>query len=298
MCIIVAKPMNVKMPDRETLRECFLSNPDGAGFMYANGKSVRIMKGFMTFDRFIEALEREIPEAEQDATAVVMHFRIATHGKVQASCCHPFPVTDDKKLMKATIYEGRYGIAHNGVIQHMKTNDDWSDTMDFIARIVAPVMKMNPNWMFDDVALDLIEDLCGSRLAILNNAGELSTVGQFIEDEGVLYSNSSYLKMSWRYNSYSRVWGDRSYYSAYPEYCGYGTDSTDRLDDLLELLPFDYCDDCLWAEECALTAPACNTRKTAREMRDELQAEYDSDMLESERMFGNDETKALEIAKG
>ena len=47
MCIIVAVPANTPMPTADTIRECFISNPDGAGFMYADGKSVHIRKGFM-----------------------------------------------------------------------------------------------------------------------------------------------------------------------------------------------------------------------------------------------------------
>ena len=34
MCVIVSKEMNQKMPSKETLKLCFLANPDGCGFMY------------------------------------------------------------------------------------------------------------------------------------------------------------------------------------------------------------------------------------------------------------------------
>ena len=71
MCIIVVKKAGIDMPDTETFERCFWSNPDGAGFMYADGKTVRIRKGFMDFDSFMEAIGREIEEPKR--TSVVMH---------------------------------------------------------------------------------------------------------------------------------------------------------------------------------------------------------------------------------
>ena len=49
MCIIVAKEIGIEMPSMETLERCFQANPDGAGFMWADGKMVHIRKGFMEY---------------------------------------------------------------------------------------------------------------------------------------------------------------------------------------------------------------------------------------------------------
>ena len=49
MCVIVTKEINQKMPSKETLKQCFLANPDGCGFMYNYENEVYIEKGFMTF---------------------------------------------------------------------------------------------------------------------------------------------------------------------------------------------------------------------------------------------------------
>ena len=287
MCIIVAKPIDVAMPDVETLEECFLSNPDGAGFMYADGKSVRIRKGFMTFDDFVDALNEEIPDGECTGTAIVMHFRIATSGKVKPACCHPFPISDERALLQATEYEGRYGIAHNGVISGRKTYDGWSDTMDFVAEVVTPLMKMNPRFMDDDMALDLLEGACMSKLAILNNAGDIATVGRFYEDHGVLYSNESYLKRTWRYSSYGKVWGDANYYGTYGslarDYTSdpyYGAPFGEKLEDLIAKLPYEVCADCLMNEECCLTTPYCLTEDEAEEVYAE-EMEHERAYLES-----------------
>ena len=261
MCIIVAKPSNTDMPSEETLMNCFLSNPDGAGFMWADGKSVNIRKGFMEWEDFIEALDEEIPEYRRKETALVMHFRIATHGKVQPMCCHPFPISSKLEDLQKTECRARFGVAHNGVIQGRTTNDKRSDTMDFIVKVMAPLMKMNPGFMHNDHALDLLEGACGSKLAILDNSGELVTIGAFIEQDGVLYSNTSYLPVMSRYSSYASLFDacDTGYYGD----AGYG-----ELDSLIEALPYRACKLCDNAANCVYWQPECKSEREAEEASD------------------------------
>jgi len=267
MCIIVAVPENAAMPTVETLRECFMSNPDGAGFMYADGKRVNIRKGFMTFDEFMEALDEEcIP----DGSALVMHFRIATHGKVSAACCHPFPLTDDANAMRSPRAEARWGVAHNGIIQGRSTNDTWSDSMDFIAGVMAPLAHLHPSFMYSDDAKELLKGACKSKLAIMNHAGELMLVGEFVEDDGVFYSNTSYLPSRYGWTSYKSVW-DRYDYDDY----GYGWTSSwtsksessdaawDDVAKLAEQLPYEACQLCTEAGECVLWEPECENERMA-----------------------------------
>lgn len=283
MCIIVAKEMSIEMPSEETLRRCFQTNSDGAGFMWADGKVVRIRKGFMKFEDFMDALDQEIPWEEQKDTSIVMHFRIATHGKVQPGCCHPFPLCDDKTKMLSTSTKSRFGVAHNGVIAGRTTNDNWSDTMDFIAYVMTPLMRMNPSFMHNSNALDLLEGACDSKLAIMDNSGEIATVGHFYEEGGVLYSNTSYLRTWWNYSSYESFWDrawdrgygidyDDDYEDAYVnryEEAPYGS----KLDDLIALLPFDCCEDCYCNEECALTHPCCIDDDDAYDMSNAVREE-------------------------
>ena len=144
MCIIVAKPKNVTMPSMETLRNCFDNNHDGAGYMRANGETVTIKKGFMTWGEFEDAIAHE---GDLTAYAVVMHFRIATHGKVQPSCCHPFPVTGEWGRLRSTECRDTLCAAHNGVIRGMETSDDVSDTMAYIANVLHPLRRIIPSFI-------------------------------------------------------------------------------------------------------------------------------------------------------
>lgn len=281
MCIIVVKESGIDMPDRETLKRCFNKNHDGSGFMFADGKQVRIRKGFMTFADFEEAFERELAGFDLKETAIIMHFRIATHGKVQPSTCHPFPVSSEPDDLRETSIEARYGIAHNGIISGRTTNENWSDTMDFVTDVVAPISKALPNFIHNDYAIEALEGACLSKLAIMNGAGEIKTVGKFYNNEGVLYSNAGYVESTYGYSTYGRLWDDSRYYSAYPYMATpslYDYEVEDDMDDLIANLPYEACAKCLYNEECVLTMPCCDTEEVAWEMKDILDEEYAEDL--------------------
>jgi len=261
MCIIVAKPMGIAMPDIDTLERCFNANPDGAGFMYADGKEVRIRKGFMTFDSFENALYDELDGFDMTETAIVMHFRIATSGKIMPQTCHPFPISSEPEKLRLTRVSSRFGLAHNGVISGRYTKDGWSDTMDFTCDVVAPLMRMNPSFMHSSDAIELLEGACQSKLAIMDNSGEIALVGEFIDEEGVKYSNTSYLRKVYKWSSYGSMWADKGYYTAYPQYRpGYYTRSEDaweKVDQLIEHLPYAACKECANNRICATTECEC-----------------------------------------
>lgn len=192
MCIIVAKPAGVPLPPLATLRQCFRSNPDGAGYMVARGDRVDIRKGFMDLQSLLDALEAEGDITGQGA---VLHFRIATHGGISEQCCHPFPVSERLEDLTLTRASASLGAAHNGVIQSMSpyAGPGRSDSMEYIRRVLAPLCQMMPGFMRNRAALNLIENTLGGRLALLEPDGTITTVGDFAEDlGGVLFSNTSY----------------------------------------------------------------------------------------------------------
>ena len=49
MCIICCKPMGKDMPTEEIMKNMWVNNPDGAGFMYVKNHKLVIEKGFMEF---------------------------------------------------------------------------------------------------------------------------------------------------------------------------------------------------------------------------------------------------------
>ena len=192
MCIIVYKKEGVSMPSRKTLETCFSNNPDGAGYMYAVNGAVYIQKGFMTF----RSLWKSLCKTRKDwtGTALVIHFRIATHGGLGKAMCHPFPVTRDTERLKATACRAQIGLAHNGILS--LTADAKSALSDsaLFARDYLTRLCTRQNWYKDDSLISIINELRGtSRLVIMSGNGGTALFGKWYTDNnGVDYSNESY----------------------------------------------------------------------------------------------------------
>lgn len=238
MCIIVAKPAGIEFPPQETLENCFTSNPDGAGFMFARDKRVFIRKGFMDFASFIDALI----EADIDASeACVMHFRIGTQGGNTPQNCHPFPVPCDEDSIKALECEAPIGMAHNGIISlFSQATGSLSDTMLFSLRIVDPMFRLAPSFMQSDDALSMLENTCKSKLCFLDGLGDIVTVGDFIDESGCLYSNTGYLSHAYGFSTYKTIWSEDEPYGL-----------------------FDACEWCSEHDECKWFGPICRSEEEA-----------------------------------
>jgi len=191
MCIIVAKAKGIKMPDGKTLLRCFEHNPDGTGIMWAENDTVHIKKGFMTyteFDSFMDKLQNRLDLTD---TALVMHFRITTHGNTNQQNCHPFPITPKISHLKRTEFTTDIGVAHNGIIP-IKCIPKLSDTQTYIAKKLAPIKNIQPDFYTNDYIMQRIENEIQSKMCFLTSGEKIHTIGKFIEDNGVLYSNNSY----------------------------------------------------------------------------------------------------------
>ncbi len=194
MCVIVIKKAGIKIPD--TLKMCWDNNPDGAGFMYANGKKVHIEKGFMKWKNFNKAIKN----LKIDTTAVpmVFHFRITTHGGTSQGNTHPFPISVDIKDLKKLKNAVDVGVCHNGIISGYGKKTI-SDTMDYIQKQLVPIQKLQKNFYNNPLIMDIIDKAIDSKMVFLDYKGNIETIGQFIEDKNIKYSNESFkgLKYVW-----------------------------------------------------------------------------------------------------
>ncbi len=204
MCVIVVKKMGVELPSKKTLKDCFETNPDGAGLMYVNeNKKIVIEKGFMTFEAFYKKLTELNKKYNLKKKALVMHFRITTQGGTSPGNCHPFPITDDEKKLKATYLEcNDVAFAHNGIISLYSMRDDkgMSDTMLLSKELLYPLFNYDKKFYKREYNKSLIEEIIGTdKIAFLDNKENITLIGEFKEDEGVLYSNLNHKK---NYNYY------------------------------------------------------------------------------------------------
>lgn len=203
MCIICSKAKGVDMPSKETINNMWTRNPDGAGFMYAVDGKVKIRKGFMTLDALEEALAEAEKEVNLKDTGVVLHFRITTHGGTCAENTHPFAITDNIKRLQKTSVNTDVGVAHNGIIDISPRYKNISDTMEYIASVLAPLKRSRHDFYTDHNLLDLITNtINNSRMCFLDGNGDIVTVGNWVECDGIKYSNSSYTSYT-KYRHYS-----------------------------------------------------------------------------------------------
>ena len=194
MCIIVAKPAKTAMPSLNTLETCFRNNPDGAGIMLASKGKVWGFKGLMTF----EAVKSKLKTLESrfgslDKLPVVLHFRIGTHGKNIPENTHPFPLSDRYDELRSLEWVSSQGMAHNGIIRLTSDpdNERYSDTAIFIADYLSQILRTRAD-LRDRRKLNTIYQLAQSKFAIMDGGGYIATVGEFIHERGLLFSNASY----------------------------------------------------------------------------------------------------------
>lgn len=201
MCVIAAKPEGIPMPTDERIEDMWYANPDGAGFMYADKGYVHIRKGFMTLDKFMEAIEELRSKHDLTKLALVMHFRITTHGGTKPENCHPFPISDSTGMLSKLDLKVPLGVAHNGII-NITPRAGISDTMEYIATQLAPLSRAVPDFYKNEDLMEMINNATRSRLAFLTKKGGIYTVGDFYEEDGVLYSNKNFMWSGRRSFSY------------------------------------------------------------------------------------------------
>ena len=190
MCIICVSPAKVRQPSMKTIRTMFEQNPHGAGYMYARDGKVHISKGYMNIDDFLSTLHDEHFTAKDP---VVYHFRISTQAGVNPQMTHPFPLSNQRAHMKALDVDCGCGVAHNGIIRLTSdpSNREYSDTAIFITDYLSAIIR-RPDDLKDPQVLRLIHRLAGSKFAFMDGNGYIATVGDFINEKGLLFSNNSY----------------------------------------------------------------------------------------------------------
>ena len=197
MCVIIVKNEKQKIPTKEYLKKAWTCNPDGAGYMFADDSKVKIRKGFMSFEAFIEALERDAKMYDLGHKSVVLHFRIATHGGVNAVNTQPFAVSNNIKDLQALSGESSYGFAHNGIIYGYGDNKKQiSDTADFVMTLLSKLDNIS-----NDDVLMLLDELAyanSSRFVLMANDGTVHLMGAWEKDAktGYMLSNKYFLNMA------------------------------------------------------------------------------------------------------
>jgi hypothetical protein len=205
MCIIACKPKGVEMPSDELIETMWTNNSDGAGIMWTENKMVNIEKGFMKLEELKEQLNKLKSRIDLKDISLIMHFRIATHGGVNQQNCHPFPIIENVEALQKLSFRTNLGVAHNGII-NIVPRKNISDTMEYIISQLVPIKQLKKDFYKDNTCHKLIYNAITSKMSFLDDLGEIYTIGNFEEKDGILYSNSSYEPRI--FNSIYDMWDD------------------------------------------------------------------------------------------
>ncbi len=177
MCMAIFKPAD-KLLTKRAAKNSFDGNKHGAGYAYAKDGKLVVEKGFFSFAKFWKAFN-----AIQKGNPCLVHFRWATHGKIDAANCHPFIVTNGVAMV------------HNGIFSDFGGTKR-SDTAEFTKCVLTPMFKSAPDaWKLPAYQYMLEKTVgVGNKVIILNALGEHLIVREFagIWDKGIWYSNSGY----------------------------------------------------------------------------------------------------------
>lgn len=211
MCIIIAKDRKGRLPKEEELKAAFNYNNDGAGFMYVDNGKVIIDKGYMKYNSFIKRYKVLLEKYNNFKNkSLVIHCRIGTSGKNTKGNTHPYPITDNVSLLKTRHTKQDIGIVHNGVIRGYGTATGLNDTQEFISKYIYPIYKHWKDFYKNEDIMYGIEKTTGSKWTILDNKDNLYFIGDFIEDNGLKFSNSSYEPYTYtsyyKYSNYDTDW--------------------------------------------------------------------------------------------
>lgn len=219
MCIIIAKDKKSKLPTMETLETCFNHNSDGAGLMYVDKGKVVIDKGFMTFNdlkKHLEVLYKKYNNFKNKS--LVIHCRIGTSGTNTKENTHPYCISDDFKELHKTKVLCDLGMVHNGIITDYTPLDNvnnTNDTQEFIMKYISPIYKHYKDFYKNEYILSGLKDITNSRLVFLDTNDDLYYVGEFEEENGIKYSNSTYKPYTFKYiddydcSYYHNSWWDK-----------------------------------------------------------------------------------------
>lgn len=177
MCLAIYKPEGTEIP-HENLKNAFDNHNDGAGFAWSANGVLYVKKGIFNVKEVIDQYEKvkQYP--------CLIHFRKATHGKVDAANCHPFLFND-----------GKLALIHNGILNIRCSIDGLSDTAHFVKLVLEPLVKIYGIPINNGSLNYLICTSIGSdKLAIMENTGKtyIFNEDKGTWDAGVWYSNTSF----------------------------------------------------------------------------------------------------------
>lgn len=210
MCLLIVKPAGKTFTNLQ-LRDMYSRNKDGFGVMYAENNTLFTDKDIGTVDQWIEFFRKH-----EDREAC-FHLRMQTHGDIDLTNAHPYPVFNFQGVPKADI---PVAMMHNGILHTGNDRDkSKSDTWHYIRNIIHPLAKNDAEIIFTEAFRAVLEKHIGTnnKFAFMDHKGRTQVVNRDagIEWEGSWFSNT----YAWSASSNTLYPGiSKRTYPAYPGY--------------------------------------------------------------------------------
>lgn len=197
MCLLVQQTQPTTFSD-EFLAGVYASNSDGVGIMWAENGELHYKKRLPANAKEFIAFIRDNAEGR----ACCWHARMKTHGHIDLTNCHPYPVAG---------FDGRDDehpvlLMHNGVLATGNAKDATkSDTWHYIQDIIRPMLVNHPELLTNPGFKTLLEKHIGSsnKFAMMDAHGNTVILNR---QAGVEYNGA------WLSNTYA--W---DYYGLHPD---------------------------------------------------------------------------------
>jgi hypothetical protein len=139
MCMMIWHPRGAEPFERAEFLDFHRKNPHGFGAIWrAPGGKVRMKKGLLTPTESYSLYRRLLANGVE---TMALHWRFATSGARDYDNCHPFVVRPGLAMM------------HNGVLTQVRRRGQLSDTRVFVADVLRPALRREPELLDDPSAL-------------------------------------------------------------------------------------------------------------------------------------------------
>ena len=227
MCIAILNKSS-KL-SKKSLQNCWDNNYHGAGIGYVDGNSIRSYHEGTSFESFYEEYQFIRNNSEHP---LMLHFRIATHGK-GTDMLHPHSVA-----------EGKVSLIHNGVIYGLG-DTKISDTREF-AELLGNFSPKNVSFIDHKGVNGFAMQLLGrsNKVVLMDYRGAFrilnAQLGHWDKNQDTWYSNDSYKRtLDYVYHGNTKVQKNYQqsiwdYSKDYNGYNGYNRSSLPMVADTLE----------------------------------------------------------------
>lgn len=208
MCVIFYQTKEQTSFTYEEIQNAALTNPDGMGLMWNDGKSIKFRKGYFNVKKFYDDYIsiRKMPTTKD----IALHFRIGTGSNVDVANCHPFPITSVNKRLKAKQGSCDVGVMMNGIIG--SSTKEFSDTALYVRDNLKEYYDIDRRFFlhFSKRGEMLFEnEIHGCRFVLMSKEGtKLFGVGWSDYEGKGMVSNRYWIPVKHDFNWYEYMYGN------------------------------------------------------------------------------------------